>query len=366
MRPLVIKRLQAVFLVIWLPLFLAGCSGQVTSETGEEAQKVPVKVASATRGSITSYLQVSGTTQAFQQAKVGSKVEGVIQEIRADEGTWVKQGEVLLSLEPDDFRLGIDQAQATLQQAEHDLEQQTHDWKRIEALYNRRVVPKSRYDSMLASYSIARSRAEECRATLGLARQKYEDSMVRAPFDGVITKKMMHEGEVSSLWAYKWEALEIMDLSSIKLECDVSERLKTFLREGMDAAITFDAYPGETFTGRIATVNPLVEPDRRTFRVKIVIPNPDRRITAGMFARVRIALTRKDNVLVIPGNEILERPDGHFIFVVRDGIAEQRQITLGDREDDRAEVTAGLKEGELVVSEGSHRLQNGYTVDIIS
>lgn len=361
-----LKKLPAILPTICLTLFITGCSSQVPSETAESVKKIPVKAVRAARGSITSYLQVSGTTQAFQQARVGSKVEGVIQEIRADEGTRVKKGDVLLRLEPDDFKLGIDQAQATLKQAEHDLEQQTQDWKRIEALYKRRVVPKSRYDSMLASYSISRSRVEECRAVLGLAQQKYEDSVVRAPFDGVITEKMMHQGEVSSLWAYKWEALEIMDLSSIKLECDVSEKLKAALREGMDAAISIDAYPDETFTGRIATVNPLVEPDQRTFRIKIIIPNSERKLTAGMFARVRIAHNRKDNVLVIPGNEILERPDGHFIFVVRDGIAEQRGITLGDREDDRAEVTAGLTEGELVVTEGSHRLQNGYKVDITS
>ena len=361
-----IKKPRAVLPVTCLSLLLLSCSGQVTSETSEGVKKIPVKAVKAARGRITSYLQVSGTTQAFQQAKVGSKAEGVIKEIRADEGIAVKKGDVLLRLAPEDFTLGIDQARATLQQAEYDFEQQSNDWKRIAALYNRRVVAKSRYDSMQASYSISRSRVEECRAALGLAQQKYEDSVVRAPFDGVITKKMMHEGEVSSLWAYKWEALEIMDLSSIKLECDISEKLKASLREGMDAEIKIDAYPGDTFTGRITTVNPLVEPGQRTFRIKIVIPNTDRKLTAGMFARVSIALNRKENVLVIPGNEILERPDGHFIFVVKDGTAEQRQVTLGDREENRAEIKDGLKEGELVVTEGSNRLQNGYTVDIQS
>ena len=116
---------------------------------------------SVARGRITSYLQVSGTTQALQQAKVGSKVEGVIKEILADEGTAVKKGEVLLRLEPKDFTLGVDQARAALQQAEHDLAQQAHDWKRISTLYDRRVIAKSRYDSMQASYAIARSRVEE-------------------------------------------------------------------------------------------------------------------------------------------------------------------------------------------------------------
>ena len=360
------KKVPTAFFIAGLFLLLAGCSGKGASENVADGKKIPVKAARVSRGTITAYLQVSGTTQAFQQAKVGSKVEGVIKEIRADEGKAVNKGDVLLRLEPRDFMLGIDQARATLQQAEHDLEQQSHDWKRISALYDRRVIAKNRYDSMQASYSISRSRVEECRAVLGLAKQKYEDSVVRAPFDGVITKKMMHEGEVSSLWAYKWEALEIMDLSSIKLECDISEKLKASLREGMDAEIKIDAYPGEAFKGRITTVNPLVDPGQRTFRIKIIIPNLDRKLTAGMFARVRITLNRKENVLVIPGNEILERPDGYFIFVVKDGAAEQRQITPGDREENLAEIKDGLKEGELVVTEGSHRLQDGYKVDIKS
>jgi len=360
-----IKKSHMLFSFLLIPAFLFfACSGSSPDSAAE--RKIPVKVTAVVKGNITSYACVSGTTQPFQQAKVGSKVEGIIKEILADEGTAVKKDQVLLRLEPSDFNLAIDQARAALQQAEHDFDKQANDWKRISALYDRRVIDKHRYDSMQATYEISKARVEENRATLGLAQRKYEDSVVRAPFDGVITTKMMHEGEVSSLWAYKWEALEIMDISKIKLECDISEKLKAQLREGMEAEIKIDAFPNETFTGQIATVNPMIEPGQRTFRVKIIIPNPDRKLTAGMFARVRIALSHKNHVLVIPGNEILERPDGYFIFVIKDGAAEQRQISIGDREEKMAEVKEGLKEGELVVTEGSQRLQNGYKVDVQS
>lgn len=343
-------------------LLLSACSD--TSGDGASERKVPVKAAAAAKGSITSYAYVSGTTQALQQAKVGSKVEGVIKEIHADQGSAVQKGQVLVRLEPLDFTLAVDQARAGLQQAKHDLKQQEKDWKRIANLYERRVIPKARYDAMQATLGMARGRVDEAKAALGLAQRKYEDSVVRAPFDGVVTAKMMHEGEVSSLWAYKWEVLEIMDLTSIKLECDVSEKLKSHVRQGMEANVKFDAYPDATFTGSIAIVNPMVEPAQRTFRIKVLIPNPQQKLTAGMFARVRIALDRRDNVLVIPAGDILERPDGHFIFVIKDGAAEQRQITLGIRDNQTAEVTAGLLEGEFVVTEGSQRLQNGYKVDI--
>jgi RND family efflux transporter MFP subunit len=345
-------------------LLLFSCTGK--SGDGAAERTVSVKATAAAKGSITSYASVSGTTQALQQARVGSKVEGIIKEILADQGSAVKKDQVLVRLEPQDFTLAVDQARAGLQQAEHDLAQQAQDWKRISNLYDRRVIPKHRYDAMQATYGIARGRVDEARAALALAQRKYEDSVVRAPFDGVVTAKMMHAGEVSSLWAYKWEALELMDLSSVKIECDVSEKLKSRIREGMEAEVRLDAYPDATFTGRIAVVNPLVEPAQRTFRIKIIIPNPESKLTAGMFSRVRIALERRDNVLVIPSRDILERPDGHFIFVVKDGAAEQRQISLGARDNQTAEVTAGLKEGEQVVTEGSHRLQNGYKVDIKS
>lgn len=356
------KGISCIVVTCWL--LLAACSGK--SGDGPAERKIPVKVAPAVKGCITSYAQVTGTTQALQQAKIGSKAEGVIKEILADQGSVVKKGDVLIRLEPHDFTLAVDQARAALRQAEHDLEQQEKDWKRIANLYDRRVIPKHRYDAMQATHGMARSRVDEAQAALGLAQRKYEDSVVHAPFDGVVTAKMMHEGEVSSLWAYKWEALELMDLSSVKIECDVSEKLKARIHEGMEAEARLDAYPDAVFIGRIAVVNPLVEPAQRTFRIKIIIPNADGKLTAGMFSRVRIALERRDNVLVIQARGILERPDGHFVFVVADGAAQQRQIILGARDNQTAEVTAGLKEGEQVVTEGSHRLQNGYKVEIKS
>jgi membrane fusion protein, multidrug efflux system len=351
-----------ICLILAYALIFFACSN--SSQQPPVEKRVAVKVAAVARGSITSYVHVSGTTQPLQQAKIGSKVEGIVKEILADEGSVVKKNQVLLRLDPVEFILALNQARAALKQAECDLVQQANDWSRISTLYERRIVAKNRYDSMQAAYETAKARVEENRAVLALAQHKYEDSVVHAPFDGVITAKMMHEGEVSSLWAYKWQALEIMDLSSVKLECDVSEKLKAQLHKGMQAEIKMDAFPGDTFTGRIATVNPVVEPAQRTFRIKIVIPNPEQKLTAGMFARVRIALSRKDNVLIIPAAEILERPDGHFIFIIKDGAAEQRRITLGDREEKIVEVVDGVKQGDVVVIEGSYRLQNGYKVDI--
>jgi len=371
--------LKLLILITFSCFHLMSCSDKDSSQEEVNHRKVPVKVYKVDRGKLTSYLNVSGTTLPFEKAKVGSKVEGIIQEISVDEGDRVKKGQVLIRLDPKDFLLDIDRADAALttahaelERAKHDLEQKSEDWRRLSALYERKAIAKHRYDSMKAAFSIAQAKVKSCQAQikekeaeLKLAEKRYQDSVVKAPFNGVVTKKMLHEGEVSSLWAYNWEALEVMNLNKIKVECEVSEKWKSQLREGMEAIIKFDAYSEEKFLGEVTTINPMVDPLQRTFRVKIIIPNPEYRLTAGMFTRIKIGLEVKEGILIIPEKEILERPDGHFIFVVKDGVVKRRKISLGIKEGERVEITEGLKEGEMIVIEGSHRLQDGYKVEAV-
>jgi len=368
--------LKLLMLLPFICLHLTGCSDRENFQEEVNRRKVSVKVYEVSRGTLTSYLHVTGTTLPLEEAKIGSKVEGTIQEILVDEGDLIKKGQVLIRLEPKDFLLDIDRtkaalktARAELERARYDLEQKSEDWRRLSALYEKRAISKHRYDSMKAAFSIAKAKVKSCRsqikerkAELKLAEKRYQDSVVKAPFNGVVTKKMLHEGEVSSLWAYNWETLEVMNLSKIKVECDVSEKRKSRLREGMETHIEVDAYPEERFKGKITTINPMVDPLQRTFRVKILIPNPEYRLTAGMFARIKIVLDVKEGILIIPEKEIVERPDGHFVFVVQDGVATRRKISPGIKEGKWVEVTEGLKEGEMIVVEGSHRLQDGYQV----
>ena len=376
----IIKYHLGIILLPILSIYLLACSGKDSSGQMENRKKIPVKIHTVGKGKITSYLDVTGTTLPLEKAKMGSKVEGTITQILVDEGDTIKKRQILFRLDSKDFLLDIEHAKAVLasaqaerEKAEHDLEQKENDWKRLSALFERRVIAKHQYDSMKASFSMAQAAVKACesqikqrKAELDLAEKRYQDSVVKAPFDGVVTKKMLNEGEISSLWAYNWEVLEVMDLSKIKIESDISEKHKTQVREGTEANIEVDALPGRKFTGIISIVNPMVDPKERTFLVKIVIPNPERLLTAGMFARIRLLVEEKEGVITIPVHDVLERSDGHFVFVVKNGVAEQRKISVGISNGDWIEVTGGLKEGEIIVIEGSHRLQEGYPVEIAS
>ena len=359
-------------------VLLMGCSQSNKSTDSDDGQRVSVRTTPAKIGSITTYLEVAGTTAPRERAKLGAEVDGTISKITVDEGDEIQKGQVLIALDPIDFQLDIDRATAALKiadarlkQAQEDYELKSLDWKRISSLYERRVIAKHRYDAMKASYYMASASVDEARAQvaqmkadLGLAEKRYADSHVLAPFDGVVTKKMLHVGEVSSVYGYNWETLEVMDLSHIKIECDIAEKWRTFIAPGMTALIKVDAFPNEEFNGTITIITPLVDPHQRTFRIKIIIPNETKRLTAGMFARIKIAIENKQESIIVPMDDILQTPEGHFVFLVRDGKARRRQIELGIVEGKKAEVLSGLQPGDMVVTAGSHRLQDGTPVEV--
>lgn len=359
-------------------VLLMGCSQSNKSADSDDGQRVSVRTTPAKIGSITTYLEVAGTTAPRERAKLGAEVDGTISKITVDEGDEIQKGQLLIALDPIDFQLDIDRATAALkiadarlQQAQEDYELKSLDWKRISSLYERRVIAKHRYDAMKASYYMAIASVDEARAQvaqmkadLGLAEKRYADSHVLAPFDGVVTKKMLHVGEVSSVYGYNWETLEVMDLSHIKIECDIAEKWRTFIAPGMTAFIKVDAFPNEEFNGTITIITPLVDPHQRTFRIKIIIPNETKRLTAGMFARIKIAIENKQESIIVPMDDILQTPEGHFVFLVQDGKARRRQIELGIVEGKKAEVLSGLQPGDMVVTAGSHRLQDGTPIEV--
>jgi RND family efflux transporter MFP subunit len=371
-------RLLAPATLLITAVLLTGCSQSKSSKESEDGRQVSVRATVVQTGSITAYLEVAGTTAPRERAKLGAKVDGTISEITVDEGDEIQKGQLLIALDPVDFQLEIERAAAALKAAEAELNQtqedyelKSLDWKRISSLYERRVIAKHRYDVMKASYhmasaSVAEARAQvtQMKADLALAEKRYADSRVLAPFDGVVTKKMLHVGEVSSVYGYNWEALEIMDLSHIKIECDIAEKWRAFIAPEMTTLITIDAFPNEEFSGTITTITPLVDPQQRTFKVKIVIPNIERRLTAGMFARIKIAFEKRPDTIIVPIDDILQTQEGHFVFLVLDGKARRQQIELGIVEGKKAEVISGLQTGDMVVTAGSYRLQDGTPVEV--
>jgi multidrug efflux pump subunit AcrA (membrane-fusion protein) len=188
----------------------------------------------------------------------------------------------------------------------------------------------------------------------------YEDMIVRAPIAGIVGMKMIREGEqVGGASGSLNAVFTLYSIDNVKIYADVSEKDYALVAKGTPAEISLDAYPGETFHGRVNNIRPVIDPLTRTTQVEIVLPNPRHRIKPGMFAKVDLILQRETNVQIIPFDAVLGE-EGKYVFVAQDGKAVKKPITLGLQQDDNVEVRSGLTAedkvivlGERVISEGS-------------
>ena len=188
----------------------------------------------------------------------------------------------------------------------------------------------------------------------------YEDMIVRAPIAGLVGVKLIKEGEqVGGTPGSLNPVFTIYSIDNVKIYADVSEKDYSLVAKGTPAEISLDAFPGETFHGRVSNIRPVIDPLTRTTQVEIVLPNPRYRIKPCMFAKVDLILQRKTNVEIIPFDAVLGESD-KYVFVSQNGLAVKKPVTLGLQEDDNVEIRSGLTAadkvivlGERVITEGS-------------
>lgn len=404
MRPL-----TTVFLAALLFLLLAGggCrkGGEVTTDKDETAA-VPVEVARVEERVFSHNVRTVGTLFALHESKVGSKVGGRVAEVYAEEGDQVKKGDPLLKLEQKSFLDAMRQAEAAVATAEAALanvlagsrkediaaaeasfELADREYNRMKGLWKTQSIPKARLDAAEAQYKtakeaydkavrgprdedidVARAQVEQAKAALATAKTRLDDSIVRAPFDGVIVGKYINVGEVvSEMIMPEMVLFREVDVSRVQAEADIPEGEFAWTKIGTPAFISVDAYPGEEFQGSVTRVNPSINPATRTFHVEVEISNPGKRLRPGMFARVRLQV-RQERKAGIP-MDALNRLAGtgvYYVFAVADGNAQKKNVVLGLREGNWVAIEDGLSPGEQVVISGSGLLQTGTPVTVVA
>jgi len=343
-------------------LAAAGCDSN-GAKTATEEPVVPVIATKVKRGNIVSFIYTTGTIFPKQESMISPKTSGRIEKLYVDEGDQVKKGQPLVELEQERLRIVVKEAKASLKEAQAQLKNLEATLKRSQKLFEEGVVDSQRFDDVTTERDLAKARVQRARATLERAQQDLKDSVITAPFDGFIVEKMMNEGEMATTMPPS-NIFHLVDTSRVKIECGITEEKKMSIIVGKEVLIELDAYPDEVFTGKITTVNPKVDPHSRTFKIKIEIPNPDFRLESGMFARIRIIERESKNALLISQRVIINGEAVKKVFVVENGRAAEKLITTGIINHPIVEVTEGLKEGDIVVTEGFYALKDGIKVTI--
>jgi membrane fusion protein (multidrug efflux system) len=334
--------------------------GAAAALTGDIA--IPVSGVAAVRGSLVISVNASGQAEASQRTVVTPQVAGRITAVPARESARVAANQPLVVLDPVDYQMRVAEADSELRNAQAAYEELT--------LFDDRITdPVARAER--EAYLRSRSGVERADLSLQRAKIELERTRVTAPIGGRIASLKVVPGE----WVTSGtELMTIVDLDPIHVQVQVLEGDVGYLTQGGVARVSFAALPDEEFAGRIASINPLVEPGTRTARVTVLVPNPDGRILPGMFARVALAAREFPDRVLVPRDALLERDRRTMLFVFdaedRGGRAKWRYVTPGLANETHVEILAdvatdSVRPGEIVLTDGHYTLIHDARVTVI-
>jgi RND family efflux transporter MFP subunit len=318
----------------------------------------PVVGAEVVRDTLWITVAAAGQAEAFRRTALQSRVDGIIEDVPVQENRTVVEGAILLQVDTTEYALNLARARADHVSAQARFEEMTF------------------FDEEITDPAVRAERARLSRARSGLAQAEVAlqeavlnlaQTSVKAPFPGRVADLRVVKGQHVGPGT---ELMTIVDLDPIKVEVQVLEAEIGYLTEGRRASVTFAAFPGETFTGRVATINPVVDPEFRTGRVTLLLPNPQGRIKPGMYARVSLEAQYFPDRILVPRSAILEKDRRDMLFVFEDGRAKWRYVTRGLESDRMVEIvpneeTSMVEPGEIVLVDNHFYLQHDAPVQLV-
>ncbi len=338
------------------------------------AQPLRVDAAGVVRTDIAEQLQLVGNLVGAASVEVAPKINGRLRRIDARLGDPVAQGQEIARVEDDELRQQVSQAEAsyevaraTVRQREADLVLARTNRERSQDLFARALLSRqdlddaeARYQAANAQLDLARAQFDAAGARLEELRINLENTVMVSPVDGFIGRRYLDPGAyVTSNTA----VASVVDISLVRLVANLVERDLRLVQEGLTARIEVDAFPSETFEGRVARIAPILDPATRTAEIEIEVLNPDFRLKPGMYARVALVVGSKSRALAVPREAVVIRSAARGAFRVDDrGEAPTAQfvaLVTGLEDEHHVEVLGGLAEGDWVVTTGAAGLQHG-------
>ena len=332
-------------------LVLTACQqgpGDGAKDDEEETPPVPVETSKPVRGDVFAVYSGTAPIEAFAEADVIAKVEGVVEQILFEEGDDVAEGEVLARLDGDRLRLELNESRARLDKMRRDFERNKE--LREKGLLSEGDFEKLRFD------------LQALEASYNLASLELDYTQIRAPIDGVVSERYVKIGTTIRVGD---RAFKVTSFEPLVAYMHVPEREYRQIRAGQPVAIDIDALAGERIFAEVTRISPVVDPQTGTFKITIEIRDEERRIKPGMFGRMSIVYDVHENVLQIPRSAVIEDRGDETIFIVENGEAVRRVVQTGYGSEGMVEITDGLGDEDEVVTVGHVGLKPGAKVKVI-
>jgi RND family efflux transporter MFP subunit len=377
---------------------VSGCSKADTAQArGRDGAAKAVAVDVVKEESVKRSVELVGTLAAVDQVTISSEADGKVSRILADLGDRVKAGQPLIQVDREKQQYNFDQQRASLekalaqlgapdaqhlpeaektpdvQKASADLAQAKQAHERASALFKRTLVPQQTLDdaatslqSKQASYDLSLQNAKNLRASIQaseasmkLADRQLRDTEIRAPFDGIVEKRLVNLGELVKT---QMPVMAIVRVDPLKVIAEIPEKMAPWIKEGQPVQLHVDAYPDRTFIGKVSRISPAVNTATRAFPFEALVPNQDAVLKPGTFSRVHIESGKVDTVMTLPYSVMQYRYGVNRVYVVDGDKLAVRELKVGDRLGERIEIVSGVKAGDRIAASDIDKLVDGQKV----
>jgi RND family efflux transporter MFP subunit len=335
-----------------------------------------VEVAMPVQKPITRYLDATGNAAAIKNVDLVARVQGFLQSINYQDGTFVKEGTTLFTIEPETYKLKLEQAQAAETGAQASLKQAEADFKRQSELVQRQAVSQATLDTSTSTRDNAQANLQQAQANTKIAAVNYGYTNVTAPFDGIVSAHLVSVGELVGV-ASPTQLATIVALDPIYVSFNVNEQDVLRIREdarkrGMTVneirqlpiEVGLQTEAGYPHKGKLDYVSPSINQSTGTLAVRGILANPDRVLLPGFFVRVRVPYDEQKDALLVPDTALGSDQAGRYVLVVNgENVVEQRKVQTGPLEGELRVIETGLKPDDRVVVAGLLRAIPGQKVD---
>jgi RND family efflux transporter MFP subunit len=347
----------------------------------KKARLITVGVVSPLQQDLDIRLTYTADISPNQVVNIFSRVDGYIAKLHVDKGDFVRANQLLLEIDHTDYQHAVNQAKANLSSAKAKVAQQDAvvrnaklTFDRMQSLIKDQFVSQQDLDNAQvnleaawAAHESLQAQVNQMEVALAQAETNLAYSYIRAPFPGYIAERNLDTGSyvtsaTASTSTMSRGIMSLHDINTVRVLIEVVERDIPLVKIGQKAELRAEAYPDQVFEGTVTRIVQTLNRATRTMTVEIDLPNKDRRLKGGMFARVEVTVGTHHQALQIPIDAVSRLEDTQYIYVVREGKAQRVDVEIGARDNNLVEILKGLSRDEQVVVSGKDLVQDGTPV----
>ena len=377
-HPIVTLGIIIFFAVTALVVFRLSSGAKVDAK---KSRVITVGTVTPLKGDLDIRLGYTADITPNQLVHIFSRVDGYISKLYVDKGDFVKANQLLVEIDHQDYMHAVNQAKANLAAARAKVTQQDATVRnakltlaRMQTLIKDQFVSQQDFDNAqvntdaaVAALESLRAQVKQMEVALAQAETNLAYSYIRAPFSGYIAERNLDlgayvTGAANSSSTTSRGILNLHDIDTVRTLIEVVEKDVPLIQIGQKAHVRAEAYPERIFEGTVTRVVQALNRATRTMTVEVDLPNKDRLLKGGMFARVEVLVGTRQNAIQIPIDAVSRLENEQYVYVVRDGRAERVPVEIGRRDGNRVEITRGLDGSEQVIVSGKDLVHDGTTV----